>query len=169
MSRFPKLENKLLLVWWVCACQSYWRLKTRKSPSSKFSMLRVLPFLSWSTFNTTRLKADLSAVFSLFSRKSLWSRFWAILVGPRPDHSVIDLTVISTLGPTTLSNFVKTASWTRFSTAVTALLTYFLILITNLPSMIWSWLAMFSPTADFSKRLTGPRVLRFHFQLHQLW
>ena len=100
-------------VWWVCVCRSQLSRNAGKSPSSKFSTLRVSSFLSWSTFKSTRLDTVMSGAFSMFREKSLWSRLWNTLFGPRPDDPVKHLTAILTLGITTLSIVVKMASWTR--------------------------------------------------------
>ena len=106
----------------ACACLSQWGLNAGKSPSSNFSLFHesVSSFLTWSMCKSTRLEADIRWVFAVLPEKSLWSGFWTILFCHRPDESVIDLTAISTLRIIIWSIAVKIASWTQFSTAVTA-------------------------------------------------
>ena len=80
------------------------------SPLSKSSLLRVSSFLSNPLSKSNRLEADMSGEFLTFPTKSLRSGFWTSLFGPRPVEPVIDFTVMSTLGITTLSMAVKIAS-----------------------------------------------------------
>ena len=70
----------------------------------------------------------MDVVFTVVPVKCLLSRFSTLLLGPRPDDSVNDLTVISTLGINTLSVVVTVPSKIRFWTAMTALSTYSLIM-----------------------------------------
>ena len=56
-------------------------------------------------FQSVRLDAIMRGVSSMLREKSLWSRFWTILLGPYPD-----LTANSTLGKITLSIVVKIVS-----------------------------------------------------------
>ena len=100
--------------------------QTAKLPSAECSLSRVSSFLSWSLFKPIQPEPDWSGVFSLFLEKSFRLGFRTMLFGQGSVDSVIDLTAISTLGITTLSLPVKIASWIRFLTAVTALLTSFL-------------------------------------------
>ena len=151
--------------WWACGGWSQLGLYAGNSPSSTFSTLRIPSFLSGSTFKSARLEAVISGIFFMFPEESLWSRFWNSLFGTRPDDSVIDLTSISTLGITTLCIAVKIASWTGFSTALTAFSTSFLILSAKFFSITWSWLALFSPTEDFPKRTNYlSEVMWFHLK-----
>ena len=63
-------------------------------------------------FKSTRLKADMSGVFSVYPEKKLFSsEFWTILFGLLTEDPVIDdVTANSTLSITTLFIAVK---WTR--------------------------------------------------------
>ena len=119
-----------------------------------FPKLRVSSFLSWSTFKSIRQRPTWAERFQ-YSR---WSGFLTILLGPRPDDTVIDITAISTPGITTLSIAVKVASSTRFSTVITALSTAFLISSPIFLAMTWSWHALISPTAHILKLLQRPLV-----------
>ena len=127
------------------------RFRSRKVAILEFSTSRVSSFLFWLILKTTWLEADMSGVFSVFPEKSLWSGFWTVLCGPSSDHSLIDLTAFSTLCITTLSIAVKSASFTLFSTAVTALSSSFLISSAIFLSLTWQWLALFSPTTDLEE------------------
>ena len=92
----------------------------------------------------------MSGVFSVFPLESFWPRFWTMLLGPRPDDSVIDLTAISARRIATLSTAVEIASLIRFSTVKTALSTTFLSLSPILFSLTWLWHTLFlPPTRNF--------------------
>ena len=113
--------------------------------------------------NLLWLKADTRGLFSVHSVQSLWSGFCTILLGPRPDDSMINGTVISTRGITTLSNTVKVASCLCFSTILTTLSTTFLTLSSYLLSMNWFWHAHFSLTIVLPKKIK--RLLVWSFKV----